>query len=84
MNKQQKWNYKKVNEHQKFLPDNFEPIAYILCEQWVGQSDDDIKVCEEVAVIEVDAPSGKSSMYCKTHANERLLGLPPMFSQTTS
>jgi hypothetical protein len=79
-----KWKYKKVNEHQKFLPDNFGPIAYLLCEQLVGQSDADIKVCEEAAIVEVDAPSGRNSMYCKAHANERLLGLPSMFSQATT
>ena len=74
-----KFNYKKVNEHQKFLPDNFGSIAYMLCEQLVGQADEDIKECEEVAIVEVNAPSGRNSMYCKTHANERLLGLPTMF-----
>ena len=82
-----KWNYKKVNEHQKFLPDNFGSIAYMLCEQLTGQSDanwHDIKVCEEVAAIEVVSPRGKSSMYCKDHANAFFLELPPMFSQATS
>ena len=69
------WIYTRVNEHQKFLPDH--PgfvVAYMLCEQYIGELDDDIN-CEKIALVSANAPmDGKSSMYCKDHANERLPG----------
>jgi hypothetical protein len=61
-----KWNYKKVGENQEFRPDT--------CEQLIGQSDGDIEACKEVAYLKVNAPSGKSSLYCRDHAAQRLLG----------
>ena len=78
-----KFNYKKVNEHQEFLPDNFGPIAYMLCEQLIGIPEDDIRECEEIAAIEVMGDLG-STMYCKDHANAFFLTQPAMFSQATS
>ena len=75
MNKQLKWNYKEVFQGHDIRP---------LCESLMGQTDDDISQCKEGAVVLINAPSGKSSLHCKDHANERFLGLPPMFSQTTS
>jgi len=68
-----KWNYTEVDQLQN-----------LICESLIGQSDDDISQCKEVAIVLIDAPSGKRSLHCKDHANERFLGLPAMFSQATT
>jgi len=61
-----------------------DPLADLVCQSLIGQSDDDISQCKEAAIVLINAPSGKQSRHCKDHANERFLGLPPMFSQATT
>ena len=61
-NTRNKWDYKKVYQGR--------------CESLIGQTDDDISQCKKDANVLINAPSGKSSLHCKDHANDRFLGLP--------